>query len=160
MHVKKKSRLTTKRIDTKNWITGYLLKDGVTGQHFIHAEGNSVNESDKVNEEGCLQFVAFEVDPKTVCYYTGCNDRNLQPIFEYDIANCHEKRGAAFFHCIVVWNQTKARFDVRTMGCNFPMTLEEIDAGISINPLDYEVIGNIFDNPDMVLRDEDFPPFV
>ena len=41
-----------KRLDNGEWVIGCLLKDGLTGQHFIHAEGNSVNESDKVNEEG------------------------------------------------------------------------------------------------------------
>lgn len=51
-----------KRVDNGAWVTGYLLRDGVTGQYFIHASGNSVNESDKVNEEGCLRFVAFEIN--------------------------------------------------------------------------------------------------
>lgn len=32
----------------------------VTGQVFIHAAGNSVNESDKVSQAGFL-FVAYEV---------------------------------------------------------------------------------------------------
>lgn len=36
-----------KRIDNGEFVEGYLLKDGVTGQYFIHAKGNSVNESDK-----------------------------------------------------------------------------------------------------------------
>lgn len=43
-----------------------------------------------------------------------------------------------------------ARFDVRAMDCNFPMTLDEVVNDISICGLDYEVIGNKFDNPELL----------
>ena len=59
-----------KRTDNGDWITGNRIDDGVTGQVFIHAVGNSVNESDKVGEEGCLCFLAFEVNPSTICQCT------------------------------------------------------------------------------------------
>ena len=52
-----------KRKDNGEWVAGCLLIDYITGQYFIHACGNSLNESDKIGEEGCLRFVAFEVDP-------------------------------------------------------------------------------------------------
>ena len=55
-----------KRVDNGEWITGNRIDDFVTGQVFIHAAGNSVNESDKVGQAGCLSFVAYEVDPDTV----------------------------------------------------------------------------------------------
>lgn len=63
-----------KRKDDGEWVIGNRIDDGVTGQVFIHAVGNSVNESDKVGEEGCLQFVAFEVAPSTICQRTGLKD--------------------------------------------------------------------------------------
>jgi len=65
-----------KRIDNGEWVIGNRIDDGVTGQVFIHTVGNSVNESDKVGEEGCLQFVAFEVAPATICQCTGLKDKN------------------------------------------------------------------------------------
>lgn len=139
-----------KRIDNGEWVEGCLLIDYVTGQYFIHAVGNSVNESAKIGEEGCLRFVAFEVDPSTICQCTGLRDKNDKMIWEGDIIDGHIKRGAAFYRCVVLWNESKARFDVRAMDCNFPMTLDECVDDISMGGLDYEVIGNIFDNPELL----------
>lgn len=139
-----------KRIDNGEWVIGNRIDDGVTGQVFIHAVGNSVNESDKVGEDGCLQFVAFEVDPSTICRCTGLEDKNGKLIWENDIVNGSVKRGATFYRCLVLWNDCKARFDVRNMDCNFPMTLDECTDDISICGLDYEVIGNRFDNSELL----------
>ena len=139
-----------KRIDNGEWIVGNRIDDGVTGQVFIHAAGNTVNESDKVGEDGCLRFVAFEVDPSTICQCTGLKDMNGKLIWENDIVDGHIKRGAAFLNCLVLWNESKARFDVRAKGCNFPMTLDEVTGDISVGGLDYEVVGNKFDNPELL----------
>lgn len=91
-----------------------------------------------------------EIDPETICQYTGLTDKNGKRIWENDILDGHIKRGAAFCRSVVLWNEVKARFDVRVMGCNFPMTLDEIDSDISIGGLDYQVIGNRFDNPELL----------
>jgi len=139
-----------KRKDDGEWVIGNRIDDGVTGQVFIHAVGNSVNESDKVGEEGCLQFVAFEVAPATICQCTGLKDKNGKLIWENDIINGSVKRGAAFYRCLVLWNECKARFDVRTMDCNFPMTLDECTDDISMSGFDYEVVGNKFDNLELL----------
>lgn len=139
-----------KRIDNGEWVVGNCIDDGVTGQVFIHAVGNSVNESDKVGEEGCLQFVAFEVAPSTICQCTGLKDKNGRVIWENDIVNGSIKRGAAFYRCLVLWNECKARFDVRALCCNFQMTLDECTDDISMSGFDYEVLGNKFDNQELL----------
>ena len=74
-----------KRTDNGEWIVGNRIDDGVTGQVFIHAAGNTVNESDKVGEDGCLRFVAFEVDPSTICQCTAVPDRDNTIMFENDV---------------------------------------------------------------------------
>lgn len=67
-------------------------------------------------------------------------------IWEKDIVDGHMRRGAAFYHSIVLWNEREARFDVKAMDCDFPITLNETADGIPIGGSDYIVIGNIFDN--------------
>ncbi len=78
-----------KRTDNGQWITGNIIRDGVTGQYFIHHIGNCLNESDKVGMEGFLSFVAFEVDPSTICNCTGKRDKNGVLAFEGDIAKSY-----------------------------------------------------------------------
>lgn len=80
-----------KRKDNGEWVEGYIIIDGVTGQHFIHCIGNCLYESDKVNEEGLLHFVAFEVEPETVCQYTGITGRDNKKIFDKDIVMISEE---------------------------------------------------------------------
>lgn len=116
------------------WVQGLLAhKDG---KHYIS------------NKAG-MPF-AYEIRPESICQCTGLKDKNGKLIWEKDIVDGHIKRGAAFLNCLVLWNECKARFDVRAMDCNFPMTLDEVVDDISICGLDYEVIGNRFDNPELL----------
>lgn len=93
---------------------------------------------------------AFEIRPESICQYTGLKDKNGNLIWENDIVNGSIKRGAAFYRCLVLWNECKARFDVRAQGCNFPMTLDECTDDISMSGFEYEVVGNVFDNPELL----------
>lgn len=139
-----------KRVDNREWVGGYFIKDDITGQTFIHAQGNSVNESQKIGEEGCLCFVAFEVDPETLCQYTGLTDKNGQRIWENDILH---RAYHSEDDCIVVWHD--GRFNFQTIHGQYNqdhMTL----LSLCFNQGSVErltVIGNIFDNPKLLKED-------
>ena len=140
-----------KRKDNGEWVKGYLLKDGLTGQYFIHTEGNSVNESDKVNEEGCLRFFAFEVDESTICQDTGLTDKNGNKIWENDVIgflDCSQyDNGYSEHYCIgeVYWDEETVSFQVtERISCE---SYEALDG-------DCSVIGNIFDNPELMKGEE------
>lgn len=91
----------------------------------------------------------------TICQYTGLKDKNGKPIWEGDILH----NGNYF---VVKWNAPCARFDiVLHNSINIPIgKWEPIICDWKTNDfkeyrkaVDYEIIGNIFDNPELLNRD-------
>lgn len=141
-----------KRADNGEWMEGYVFDDGLlnSDRKFV---GGFVIEDYEGGADDTFRVTGsfyYEVYPETICPYTGLTDRNGRKIFEGDIVNCREKRGAAFWRCKVQWNETRAGFDVINADCAFPMCLDECGRDIPINGSDYEVVGNIFDNPELM----------
>ena len=137
---KAKRKHDSKFFKKGEWVEGAYYIEPYTDKCFI-IQWNSTGL-------GFNEFI--EVDGESVCQCTGLKDKNGKLIWENDIVDGHIKRGPAFYMCKVLWNECKARFDVKAMECNFPMTLDECVDDISVCGLDYEVIGNIFDNPELL----------
>jgi uncharacterized phage protein (TIGR01671 family) len=132
-----------KRIENGGWVIGNCIDDGVTGQVFIHAVGNSVNESDKVGEEGCLQFVAFEVAPSTICQCTGLKDKNGKLIWENDIVMTVYDGNEHIYQ--VVWDESELDFKATNGKENYESNFEYLPCCDEI-----EILGNCFDNPELL----------
>ncbi len=129
-----------KRTDNGEWVDGCLLVDYISGQYFIHTNGNSINESNKIGEEGCLKFL--EVDPETVCQYSGIRTyKNGRKIFEGDIIKVND-----FWTGVVVWEFNDTSFEVEP---NDEIEVMEC-LGVVVNGNKVEVIGNIFDSPELL----------
>lgn len=128
-----------KRKDNGEWVEGCLIIDYVSGQYFIHQNGNSVNESPKIGEEGCLRFLAFEIDPNTLCQFTGLTDKNGKKIWENDILR-NEKSDIG----VVQWFEEHAAFMIWNKTKHYVCYLAENDFS------KIEIAGNEFDNPDLL----------
>lgn len=127
-----------KRIDNGEWVQGYLY--GIWEKRYIL--WGMTNDIPNM----------IEVDQSTICQCTGLKDKNGNLIWENDILH----NGNYF---IVKWNVPCARFDiVLNNSHNIPMgEWEPMICDWKTNDfkeykkaVDYEVIGNIVDNPELL----------
>ena len=130
-----------KRVDNGEWVQGYLFDDGFeNGRIFI---GGLVIE--KYNGTACDDWnvtgIDFcEVDPSTICQCTGLKDKNGNLIWENDIIayrDCTEEK------YVIAWELDKACFEYQQYSCSI-MNFDELSS------CEVEVIGNIFDNPELL----------
>ena len=135
-----------KRISDGQWVEGYLYKQvGVKDRIYFAIEviDNTVK--------------AYEVDESTICQYTGLTDKNGNKIWENDVVryqfdtddcifpnkDTKKRVGKIFF------SDFRASFSV-AMGRNGSKALNNDLFKYVQNGNRVEVIGNIFDNPELI----------
>ncbi len=141
-----------KRIDNDEWVYGYLIVDGISDKYYIFEKGDNCNETDKVGEEGLLHIFTFEVISETVGQYTGLKDKNGKKIYEGDIIlyqdweNSYEGGDGDYYinKGIVEYNQDNCCFNVTERNT---VNIEDV---FYVDNEDLEVIGNIYDNPELL----------
>ena len=107
----------------------------------------SQNMVDKVGEEGCLQFVAFEVAPSTICQCTGLKDKNGKLIWENDIVMTVYDGNEHIYQ--VVWDESELDFKATNGKENYESNFEYLPCCDEI-----EILGNCFDNPELLEEEE------
>lgn len=132
-----------KRIDNGEWIEGSLINDGRCFIAIHPSLAFGPTSKDEINGETLWGFYPFfEVDPSTVGQYTGVNDKTGKKIFEGDIVkNYFSKR----FDPIV----GHVAFDDRYCRLRLYSCTGGSESGFYRGCV-YEVIGNIYDNPELL----------
>lgn len=134
-----------KRLDNGEWVTGNLI--------FSVYHKNDVCVGQYGNEVGM-----HEVDSSTICQCTGLKDKNGKLTWENDITKdifsdtCAPIRYGSYQNC---FDSTKAEhvgFYVDWSG-KYTKRYRK-DLGYWINMVDAEVIGNIFDNKELLESEE------
>ena len=133
-----------------DWAIGNLIVEQSTGKHFI-IDLSHFDESTRLCD------VVIEVEPSTICQCNGLTDKNGQKIWENDIVH----NGNYF---VVKWNHSCARFDIALnnshnipVGRWEPMIIDwrTNDFKEYRNDVDFEIIGNIFNNPELLEVEHD-----
>lgn len=122
-----------KRMDNGEWVEGYLFRLSENHPPFIML-------SDRYGE-------SHEVDPFTICQYIGLTDNNGEKIWENDIciihsSNIDEEDG----YFTVEWDDDSGRFILN--GDSLTVDFDNFYGH------ECEVIGNIFDNPELLEVEE------
>ena len=125
-----------KRVSNGNWIEGYFvllaINEGL--KHAIHTG----------TDEG--RFILFEVIPDTVGQFTGLCDKNGNKIFEGDIVRFYDKDWTA--NGIATVDFEKGRWKINGHYTTKLSSIVQLD--LYRTGFEYEVIGNIFDNPEFL----------
>lgn len=95
-----------------------------------------------------MRFFAFEVDPSTLCQYTGLTDKNGKKIWENDIVETVYD-GKLNPNYVVIWDKDDLGFLATNGEEHYKTNCEYLGCCDEII-----VIGNIFDNPEL-LKDDD-----
>ena len=133
-----------KRLDTHDWILGFLSMHK-TGKYFIRPIGGSASSSE-------------EVDKNTICQCTGLKDKNGKLIWENDIVKdlfsdaCAQIKYGSYQSCFDSTKTEHVGFYVDWSG-KYTKRYRK-DLGYWINMVNAEVIGNIFDNPELLESEE------
>lgn len=117
-----------KRLDNGEWVEGYYEK--YNNQHYIN------KETDRLNTGGYPIREFIEVDENTICQFTELYDKNGNKIWENDVVKDNVIFGK------VVWVDKYAGFminDVFDGNQDYSDWWQEV-----------KVIGNIFDNPELL----------
>lgn len=121
-----------KRIDNGEWVYGYVVRKH--GLYFIY---------DIVNSESCRQNI-YEIDPETLCEFTGLCDKNGKRIWENDILMAHldESYPEDVTYETIEWGV--AGWVTHEANSIDKQYLDEFDLE------HFEVVGNIFDNKELL----------
>ena len=142
-----------KRIDNGEWAEGYYTE--CNGKTFI---GIDISIYGDIFEVFCTPVIRwFEVDPKTLCQFTGLCDKNGKKIWESDIISYQRDND----DCPFPNKDTKKRFGkvfyqgfrstfAIGMGKNGSRSINDDLWKYVQNGNRVEVIGNQFDNPELL----------
>lgn len=118
-----------KRKDNGEWVEGYYVF--CRKCHYILPAVNEIIGYDEREDEW------IEIDPDTLCQYTGLTDKNDRKIWENDIVKFDKSSNYP-----IIWNEEYCAF-----GSYYYSDFDHLSKYINT---EMEAVGNIFDNSDLL----------
>lgn len=140
-----------KRKDNGEWVIGYLVR----GKDYLYeAEMTTMFSTDTEFYPRTETSGYDRVIPETVGQFTGLNDKNGKKIFEGDIIYIKCGYGLSSFvgNGIVFFDKKRLQFRVKSVEpSSFDSEKGNIYDECDFTVIDsYEVIGNIYNNPELL----------
>ena len=131
-----------KKTDNGEWVEGYLVKCRTSEE-----EGYAIKDTVYHVNDGIINLIPCMVDESTICQYTGLTDKNGNKIWENDVVKGSHWTEREIFHN---WKVDLGAKSGLIIFKDSPTS----DADLSIHDFydfdEVEVIGNIFDNPELL----------
>ena len=139
-----------KRKDNGEWVEGYYYKMSETTYCFKEDyERKPVPEHHYILQERMTdwglpnQMIQIEIDPETLCEFTGRCDKSGKRIWESDVVWLVYDGKEHIYQ--IVWDNSELDFKATNGEENYESNFEYLLCCDEI-----EVIGNIFDNPELL----------
>ena len=125
-----------KRKDNGEWVKGYYRADPDLDTHYICGWNYYASENGLEREP-----FEEEIDPDTLCQFTGLTDKNGRKIWENDICDTFENGSKEMLRNVVKFED----------GCFKVFKKHYLSMHLDCyEESDLKVVGNIFDNPDLL----------
>lgn len=139
-----------KRVDNEEWVQGNLIlsNDAKDGYRAIIIPTNNSNMFTKGGTKGDLGFENwYKVNKDTICQCTGLKDKNGKLIWENDIVRTIYDGIEHIYQ--VIWDKSELDFKATNGKEFYKSNFEYLPCCDEV-----EVIGNIFDNPELLESEE------
>lgn len=120
-------KFKAKRLDDNSWVFGY----------FYEENGNTYIIENRQKESMLNRNITYQVDPSTVCQFTGLKDCKGNEIWEHDLLQSQETK--AIYE--VVWDENGGFIIKNSVGGGCLLNF----LGSILSVFKFKVVGNKFD---------------
>lgn len=131
-----------KRIANGDWLVGYVVKYGYTGREKYYIVPSYASD-----------LYAIEIEPSTICQCTGLKDKNGKLIWENDVVKRNFRLYSSETKYEEKENKGIVKYDSDFARFGYQCSVFAMLGGSKKHDT-LEVIGNIFDNPELLESEE------
>ena len=136
-----------KRIDNGEWTEGYVFE--LQPSQYVICDRKQYDRASALPVWEFLRYCTHEINPETLCQYTGLKDKNGNRIWENDIVVCKQYIDGNFIDYHIEFGFVEMKHGAYGLHRDRP------DAYYRpfkdwLEDYEYEVLGNVFDNPELL----------